>query len=88
MTEEEIIERIDASLAEEFELDSADLVPEATLFDDLGLDSLDMVDMVIALEHAFKIKIRDEEEIRKIRILEDIHRFVIHKARELEMLGP
>lgn len=88
MTEEEIIERIDASLAEEFELDPADLVPEATLFDDLGLDSLDMVDMVIALEHAFKIKIRDEEEIRKIRILEDIHRFVIHKARELEMLGP
>jgi acyl carrier protein len=86
MTEEEIIERIDASLAEEFELDPADLVPEATLFDDLGLDSLDMVDMVIALEHTFKIKIRDEEEIRKIRILEDIHRFVINKARELGML--
>ncbi|MGD8387030.1 MAG: phosphopantetheine-binding protein [Desulfobacteraceae bacterium] len=86
MTEEEIIERIDASLAEEFELDPADLVPEATLFEDLGLDSLDMVDMVIALEHTFKIKIRDEEEIRKIRILEDIHRFVINKARELGML--
>ena len=86
MTEQEIIERIDASLAEEFELDPGDLVPEATLFDDLGLDSLDMVDMVIALEHTFKIKIRDEEEIRKIRTLEDIHRFVIHKARELEML--
>jgi len=86
MTEEEIIKRIDASLAEEFELDPADLVPEATLFDDLGLDSLDMVDMVIALEHAFKIKIRDEEEIRKIRVLEDIHRFVIHKAGELGML--
>ena len=45
-----------------------------------------MVDMVIALEHTFKIKIRDEEEIRKIRILEDIHRFVINKARELGML--
>ncbi|MFO7785999.1 MAG: phosphopantetheine-binding protein, partial [Thermodesulfobacteriota bacterium] len=80
MTEQEIIERIDASLAEEFELDPDDMVPEATLFDDLGLDSLDMVDMVIALEHAFKIKIRDEEEIRKIRTLGDIHRFVINKA--------
>ncbi len=86
MTEQEIIERVDASLAEEFELDRADMVPEATLFDDLGLDSLDMVDMVIALEHAFKIKIRDEEEIRKIRTLEDIHRFVINKAKELGML--
>lgn len=82
MTEQEIIERIDASLEEEFELDRADMKPEATLFDDLGLDSLDMVDMVIALEHAFKIKIRDEEEIRKIRTLGDIHRFVIGKVRE------
>ena len=61
---------------------AADMKPEATLFDDLGLDSLDMVDMVIALEHAFKIKIRDEEEIRKIRTLGDIHRFVIGKVRE------
>ena len=87
MTEQEIIERIDASLAEEFELDPGDLVPEATLFDDLGLDSLDMVDMVIALEHAFKIKIRDEEEIRKIRTLGDIHRFVIGKVRETGETG-
>ena len=87
MTEQEIIERIDASLEEEFELDRADMKPEATLFDDLGLDSLDMVDMVIALEHAFKIKIRDEEEIRKIRTLGDIHRFVIGKVRETGETG-
>jgi acyl carrier protein len=86
MTEQEIIERIDASLEEEFELDRADMRPEATLFDDLGLDSLDMVDMVIALEQTFKIKIRDEEEIRKIRTLGDIHRFVIGKARETGIL--
>jgi acyl carrier protein len=86
MTEQEIIERIDASLAEEFELERSVMVPEATLFDDLGLDSLDMVDMVIALEQAFKLKIRDEEEIRKIRTLGDIHSFVIGKARELGML--
>ena len=86
MTEQEIIERIDASLAEEFELERSVMVPEATLFEDLGLDSLDMVDMVIALEQAFKIKIRDEEEIRKIRTLQDIHTFVIGKAKELRML--
>lgn len=86
MTEQEIIERIDASLAEEFELERSVMMPEATLFEDLGLDSLDMVDMVIALEQAFKIKIRDEEEIRKIRTLQDIHTFVIGKAKELGML--
>jgi acyl carrier protein len=82
MTEKEIIDLINTSLAEEFELEMEDMVPEATLFEDLELDSLDMVDMVIALEQAFKIKIRDEEEIRKIRTLQDIHQFVIGKVRE------
>jgi acyl carrier protein len=64
MTEEEIIQIVNTSMAEEFELD--------------------MVDMVIALEHAFRFKIREEKEIRKIRTLGDIHRFVIRKKRETE----
>ena len=84
MTEEEIIEIINTSMAEEFELDMKDMVPEANLFLDFELDSLDMVDMVIALEHAFGFKIREEKEIRKIRTLGDIHRFVIKKKREVE----
>jgi hypothetical protein len=46
MTDQEIIDLIDSSLAEEFELDPADMTPEANIYEDLGLDSLDMVDMV------------------------------------------
>ncbi len=84
MTEQEIIERINTSLAEEFELELADMTPEATIYDDLGLDSLDTVDMVIVLEGAFKFKIREEAAIREIRTLGDIHRFVIGKYRENE----
>lgn len=84
MTEQEIIERINTSLAEEFELDLADMTPEATIYDDLGLDSLDTVDMVIVLEGAFKFKIREETAIREIRTLGDIHHFVIKKYRENE----
>ena len=84
MTEQEIIDLINTSLAEEFELDLADLNPEAHLFDDLELDSLDIVDMVVVLESAFQFKIREEESIREIRTLGDIHRFVIHKKKELE----
>ena len=82
MTEQEAIELIDASLAEEFELDRADMTPEAHLYDDLGLDSLDTVDMVIVLEGAFNFKIREEEAIRAIRTLGDIHRFVIGKIAQ------
>ena len=40
--------------------------------------------MVIVLEAAFKFKVREEEEIRKIRTLGDIHRFVINKKKALE----
>ncbi|AMV72118.1 phosphopantetheine-binding protein [Desulfuromonas carbonis] len=81
MTEEQIIDLINRSLAEEFELELADLQPEANIYADLGLDSLDTVDMVIVLEGAFKFKIREEEAIREIRTLGDIHRFVIAKLK-------
>jgi acyl carrier protein len=83
MTDQQIIERINTALAEEFELDPEAMIPEATIFDDLGLDSLDVVDMVIVLEGAFGFKIREEEAIRQIRTLEDIHRFVIDKKSTL-----
>lgn len=82
MTEQEVIELIDSSLAEEFELDRADMTPEANIYEDLELDSLDTVDMVIVLEGAFNFKIREEEAIRGIRTLGDIHRFVLEKIAE------
>ncbi|MFO7766662.1 MAG: phosphopantetheine-binding protein [Pelovirga sp.] len=79
MTEQEVIELIDSSLAEEFELDREAMTPAANIYEDLGLDSLDTVDMVIVLEGAFKFKIREEEAVRGIRTLGDIHRFVLSK---------
>ncbi|OQY19034.1 MAG: acyl carrier protein [Desulfobacteraceae bacterium 4572_35.1] len=79
MTEQEIIETINAALVEEFELDAADMKPELSIYQDLGLDSLDTVDMVIVLEGAFKFKIREEAEIKQIRTLGDIHKFVQRK---------
>ena len=83
MTDEKVIEIINTSLAEEFELDPEKMVSDALLFEDLELDSLDRVDTVIMLERAFKFKIREEEAIREIRTLGDIHRFVINKIRSL-----
>ncbi len=84
MNDQEIIDLINKSLCEEFELNPSDMNPEAHLFDDLELDSLDIVDMVIVLETAFQFKIREEESIREIRTLGDIHRFVIIKQEQLD----
>ena len=87
MTNDEIIKIINEALIKEFELDSSKMVPEAVLFDALELDSLDMVDMVIVLENAFKFKITEEKEIRGIRTLGDIHNFVINKRDEIKKKG-
>lgn len=84
MTDQEIVERINSSLAEEFEYDLAAMTPETTLFEEMGLDSLDIVDLVIVLETAFGMKVREEEAIRQIRTLGDIHKFVIGKKRQTE----
>lgn len=84
MTDQEIIGLINNTLANEFELNIDDMVPGAALKDDLGLDSLDRVDMVIVLEKAFSLKIREEEAIREIHTLGDIYNFVIHKKQEME----
>ena len=83
MRDEEIILRANAAIAEEFELDLNDMVPTASFRDDLGLDSLDAVDMVIVLEQEFGIKIGKDPRIVGIRSLADVHAFVIEKKNAL-----
>lgn len=77
ITDDDIYQRVKTIFIEEFELEPDELVPEATLFDDLGLDSLDAVDMVVALEKEFGVKMKDEESIRSIRTLDDLHKLLL-----------
>lgn len=71
-----IIETAKKALAKEFELDEEKLTPEAHLRDDLGLDSLDYVDMVIVLEQAFHFTIPDKRQLISIRTMGDIYQFI------------
>lgn len=57
MNKEEIIEKINGFLVEEFETDADDIQPDANLKDTLGLDSLDYVDLVVSIESNFGIKL-------------------------------
>lgn len=84
MTDRDIITLIDTTLVNEFELNTDDMAPGASLKDDLGLDSLDRVDMVVVLEKAFGFKMGEEEAIKAIRTLGDIHAFVISKSRQMQ----
>ena len=76
MTEQEIIEKTNRVFEEAFEIEPERLVPEAQIFSDLGLDSLDIVDLIVALQKSFGVKIRNEEAVREIRTLADIYRFI------------
>ena len=84
MNDEQVVEIVNRSLVEEFELDAAKLTPDAHLVDDLGFDSLDFVDLVVVLQKAFGVKLREEPRVREVRTLGDVHALVITKKQEME----
>lgn len=61
MTRTEIEEKVRNFLVEELEIDEDKIAPEAKLKDDLGIDSLDFVDIVVIVERNFGFKIKAEE---------------------------
>ena len=69
---EEILATVARIMIDEFEAEPDALVPEARLREDLGMDSLDGVDLVVALEIAFGFRI-PEADARGIRTLGDVH---------------
>ena len=84
MNKQEIIDKINQVFAESFEIEKNKLLPQANIFEDLGLDSLDVVDLVVALQQKFGIKIRADQRVRDIRTLEDIYKFVLILKNEEE----
>ncbi|TRZ93717.1 acyl carrier protein [bacterium] len=76
MAEQDIIRMTNEVFTESFEIPGDKLTPEANIFSDLGLDSLDIVDLVVALQKKFKVTIRDDERVRTIRTLGDIYNFI------------
>ena len=50
-------------MIDELEIDEEKIAPEATLKDDLGIDSLDFVDIVVIVERNFGFKIKPEEMV-------------------------
>jgi len=87
MTIDEITAQVGEILVADFEIEPGLLVPEAHLADDLGLDSLDGVDLVVALEKRFGCRI-EESEARAMRTLQDIYDSVARHARELGQWNP
>jgi len=58
-------------IANQLGIDRGDVTPEASVVDDLGADSLDVVELIMALEEEFNLEIPDEEA-EKIKSVQDI----------------
>jgi len=78
MTKEVIIEKINAFLIDEFEVEAEELVPGANLKESVGLDSLDFVDLVVAVESNFGVKLVGEDFVN-IVTLQDFYDLIERK---------
>lgn len=61
MNNEEITTKVTEVIIEQLNADEADVTMEASFIDDLGADSLDIVELVMALEESFGVSIPDED---------------------------
>ncbi|GAA6898971.1 hypothetical protein CHC156_11890 [Helicobacter pylori] len=70
-----LFETIQAVIAEQLEIDVSQVTPEAKFVKDLGVDSLDVVELIMALEEKFGIEIPDEQA-EKIVNVGDVMRYI------------
>jgi acyl carrier protein len=79
MQNEEIIKKINQLLIDDIEIDQDQISPGADLKKDLGIDSLDFVDLFVIVENNFGFKMK-AEEMSDIKKLEDFYAYVIRRV--------
>lgn len=70
-----ILEKLIALLAEQLDAEAGEITEETDIIDDLGADSLDVVDLVMSLEDEFDLEIPDED-IENIRTVGELVKYL------------
>ena len=81
MEKQEIIEKINQFLVEEFEVEPSRITPESNLRETLELDSLDYIDLVVVIESNFGFKVKPEDFI-SIASFQDFYDYVARQVGE------
>ncbi|MDR1085142.1 MAG: acyl carrier protein [Deltaproteobacteria bacterium] len=71
----EIMERVIKVVADQLQVEPSDIRPESSFQDDLGADSLDLVELIMGMEEEFDIKI-DDEAAQSIKAVQDAVNFI------------
>ncbi len=73
-----VAEKVKSIIAENLDVDEQEITPDASFTEDLGADSLDIVELVMAFEEAFGIEIPDEDAEKITRVREAIEYIESH----------
>ena len=76
MTMEEIFKTMQDLIAEQFAIDADEISMESSFVDDLGADSVDLVELVMAMEEEFDIGEIDEEALTSLKTVGDCVRYI------------
>ena len=73
-------ERVKSIIVEQLGVDAEEVTPEASFVEDLGADSLDTVELIMAFEEEFGVEISDEEA-EKIKRVKDAVEYIDQQAK-------
>ncbi|HIG68781.1 MAG TPA: acyl carrier protein [Myxococcales bacterium] len=74
-----VVERLRQLVSDQLGVDVSKMKSEANIIDDLGADSLDVVELVMAIEETFDIEVSDEEA-EVLRTVGDVEAFVVGRV--------
>ena len=74
-----VFEKVKAILSEQFDVEEDSITTETTLADDLGADSLDVVDLLMSIEDEFEVEVPDSE-VENIKTVGDLVKYIEDKA--------
>ena len=75
MTREEIIAQVNNLLEEEFEVEQSEFISDANLKETLGLDSINLVDLIALVQMTYKVTI-PVEDLKQIQIFNDLYDYI------------
>ncbi len=70
-----ILEKVKAILSEQFDVEEDTITPDTNIADDLGADSLDVVDLLMSIEDEFEIEIPDDE-VENIKTVGELVKYI------------
>ena len=76
-----VFDKIKDIIVEQLDVEEDAVTMEASITDDLGADSLDVVDLVMSIEESFDVEILDEE-VENIKTVGDIVKYIENKVEE------